>query len=256
MTVYLWGILQRLYDVKAIYTFTKEYLREWFPLLPSYQAFSRRLNELFPAFAGLIETFMDELEVSSMLSHSYVLDSCPIILAKQARSSRAKVAGVLCNKTYCASRKEWYYGAKLHAIGKVQNSSLPICEAFRLTAASESDLAVAKQIFDEVKPIYNGRLYADKAYIDAAWRERLKSDFNFTLCTPRKKPKGFIEFLPDPDIASSYVSSVRQPIEAFFHWLNEKTRIQVASKVRSLKGLLLHVFGRFTAALASLSLGF
>ena len=40
------------------------------------------------------------------------------------------------------------------------------------------------------------------------------------------------------------VSSVRQPIESFFNWLNEKTQIQKASKVRSSKGLLVHILGR------------
>lgn len=255
ITVFLWGILQRLFEVKAIYSFTKEYLHKWFPRLPSYQAFSRRLNELSPAFAGLIEIFMDELG-NSPLSHAFVIDSFPIILAKQSRSSRAKVAGEFCDKTYCASRREWYYGAKLHAIGRVQTGTLPACEAFRLTAASENDLTVAKQLFDEGKPIRDGYLYADKAYIDAAWRERLKAVSNIILCTPRKKAKGIIEFFPGPDIASTIVSSIRQPIESFFHWLNEKTHIQVASKVRSCKGLFLHVLGRFAAALASLCLGF
>ncbi|MCQ2442327.1 MAG: hypothetical protein MJ077_04255 [Oscillospiraceae bacterium] len=37
--------------------------------------------------------------------------------------------------------------------------------------------------------------------------------------------------------------------ECFFNWLNANTNIQVASKVRSTKGLFTHVFGRFAAAL-------
>ena len=45
------------------------------------------------------------------------------------------------------------------------------------------------------------------------------------------------------------VSFVRQPIESFFNWLNEKTQIQKASKVRSSKGLLVHIFGRIAACL-------
>jgi len=45
------------------------------------------------------------------------------------------------------------------------------------------------------------------------------------------------------------VSRVRQPIESLFNWIEEKTGIQVASKVRSTKGLMVHVFGRLAAAL-------
>jgi len=33
-----------------------------------------------------------------------------------------------------------------------------------------------------------------------------------------------------------------------FNWLIEKTDIQTASKVRSTKGLLVHVFGKIAAA--------
>ena len=50
------------------------------------------------------------------------------------------------------------------------------------------------------------------------------------------------------DLFSKAISSIRQPIEAFFHWLIEKTDFQRASKVRSTKGLLVHVFGKLAAA--------
>ena len=45
---------------------------------------------------------------------------------------------------------------------------------------------------------------------------------------------------------------VRQPIEALFSWLIEKTDIQKASRVRSTKGLTLHVYGRLAAAFIAL----
>jgi hypothetical protein len=42
---------------------------------------------------------------------------------------------------------------------------------------------------------------------------------------------------------------VRQPIESLFNWIQEKTGIQVTSKVRSYQGLMIHVFGRLAAAM-------
>ncbi|MDD2278380.1 MAG: transposase, partial [Bacteroidales bacterium] len=50
------------------------------------------------------------------------------------------------------------------------------------------------------------------------------------------------------DLFSTAVSRVRQPIESFFNWLEEKAGIQRASKVRSTNGLLVHVFGRLAVA--------
>ena len=47
------------------------------------------------------------------------------------------------------------------------------------------------------------------------------------------------------ELYSKTVSTVRQPIEGFFNWLIEKSDIQNASKVRSTKGLNLHLFVDF-----------
>ncbi len=54
------------------------------------------------------------------------------------------------------------------------------------------------------------------------------------------------------DLFLTAVSRVRQPIEALFNWLIEKTDIQRASKVRSTKGLLVHIFGKLSAAFIQL----
>lgn len=47
---------------------------------------------------------------------------------------------------------------------------------------------------------------------------------------------------------------VRQPIEFLFNWIEQKTGIQQASKVRSYRGLLVHIFGRLAAAFFILAL--
>ena len=56
------------------------------------------------------------------------------------------------------------------------------------------------------------------------------------------------------DLFSAAVSRVRQPIEAIFNWLIEKTDIQRASKVRSTKGLMIHAFGRLATAFITLAI--
>ena len=97
---------------------------------------------------------------------------------------------------------------------------------------------------------HNTLLYADKAYIDASWAQSLKQNHALELLTPRKKHKG--DVLVSGDTFSTFVSSVRQPIECFFNWLNQLTDIQTASMVRSLSGLLCHIFGCIAAALTRL----
>ena len=54
------------------------------------------------------------------------------------------------------------------------------------------------------------------------------------------------------DLFSVAVSRIRQPIESLFNWLIQKTDIQRASKVRSTKGLLVHIFGKIASAFINL----
>jgi hypothetical protein len=85
-------------------------------------------------------------------------------------------------------------------------------------------------------------------------KERLAEEQNLDLLTPIKKEKGQ-KTLPAADkLYSEAVSRIRQSIEPLFSWIDEKTGIQQASKVRSYRGLLVHVFGRLAAAMLILAL--
>ena len=250
ITVYLWGVSQRRFEQKTIYSYTKNHLLEWFPKLPSYQAFSDRLNRLAPAFQALAEIWLSVIGVNQQEHMEYIVDSCPIILTKGPRSGHGKVAHELCEKSYNSSRKEWYYGIKLHAVVARKPGCLPIPLSLMASGAAQHDLPAAKRIMEDHLFLQRGKLYADKAYADAGWAESLKENHALELLTPRKKQIG--DTLISGDTFSTFVSSIRQPIECFFNWLNRLTNIQSASMVRSMSGLLLHVFGRISAALCSL----
>src|SRR5215210_3564054 len=81
----------------------------------------------------------------------------------------------------------------------------------------------------------------------------MQADQNSIILTPAKKEKGQKISDAADDIYSYLVSKVRQPIESLFNWLIEKTQIQFAQRVRSEKGLLVHVWGKFAGALFLLS---
>ncbi len=51
---------------------------------------------------------------------------------------------------------------------------------------------------------------------------------------------------------STAVSRMRQSIESIFNWFIEKVDLQNASKVRSVQGLMVHLFGKLSAAFATL----
>jgi len=50
ITVHLWGIANEKYDTKSVHEFIVDYWNEWFPELPGYESYVKRVNNLSPAF--------------------------------------------------------------------------------------------------------------------------------------------------------------------------------------------------------------
>ena len=249
ITVYLWGKGQQLLTRKAIYNYIKTHLLDRFPKLPSYQAFCRRLNRIAGAFLVLADIWMKEKLSRSRDTHEYAVDSFPVILASRSNSTRAKVGKALCNKCYNSTRQEWYYGVKVHVFSMLRPGKLPLPCAIQITKASYCDLWAAKQMMLDYSPVSHGTLFADRAYIDSGWKEELKKFYSLELLTPRKKRPD--DVLKSGDCFSTYVSCRRQPAESLFNWMQAHSGIQSASAIRSLDGILFHIFSAlaFSASL-------
>ena len=244
IATYIWGIANRKFEVKACYNFIKDYYGEWFPELPSYQAYNSRICHLADAFKALADVLINGLGLDPE-HRDFANDSMPIVLAGSKRSGRAKVAGEACGKGYCASKDMWYYGVKLHTVAQCNYKALPTPAAMTVSKASEHDLPVAKGMLDDVTDI---RLFGDSAFADKEWRAFMASEKNVRVITPIKRRKGQ-EKLPFWDaVYSAAVSGVKQAIESFNNWLIEKTNIQRASKVRSSAGLMSFIFARIACA--------
>jgi hypothetical protein len=135
-------------------------------------------------------------------------------------------------------------------LGFRRKGTLPYPEQIVYTPASENDLNVYKTAWSN---LHNRTFFGDKIYMNHDFNEQMKMEFNSEMLTPIKAVKGMAEVIKQrikaaDDLFSTAVSRVRQPIEAMFAWLIEKTDIQRASKVRSTKGLIVHAFGRLFAA--------
>lgn len=245
VAVYLFGIMEKRTELSQIHKFTKDHLDEWFPGLPEYKGFVYRINRIACAFEKLLIHLLEQLPAECKSNGEKLVDSMPVMLAKAKRSSQARVAPEIANKGYCASKGTYYYGVKLHMVGERRKKQLPVPEGVLLSSASTHDLSVFEELSGYLE---NCDVYADKAYAARALERRLKTQQNVRLLTPVKCEKGQEKLGLFDQLLSTAVSSIRQPIESFFNWLQEKTGVQVASKVRSYKGLLVHVFGRFTAA--------
>ena len=249
IAIYLYSMhVEHRFKVKHIYEFASEHLRFWFPKLPSYVAYTNRINRLNEAFKGMVEPILTNYKPEGCDTAINLIDSMPIITCSGKR--QGKVAREITDKGFCSTKGIYYYGLKLHALGFSRNSHLPHPEQLLFTQASVNDLSFLKDISNSMD---NRTFLGDKIYGDKPFWNQMYLSNHLEMLTPIKSVKGQSEQEKQRDKAyndlfSTAVSKVRQPIEALFNWLIEKTDIQRASKVRSTKGLLTFICGRLAAA--------
>lgn len=252
LTIYLFSMSEeRRFKVKEIHSYASRYLHSWFPKLPSYQAFNNRLNRLSNVVEKLSIELLNHYKPQDCITGKNLLDSMPIITCSGKR--QGKVAREITAKGYCSTKNLYYHGVKLHMLGWKREGRLPWPESIVVTNAAENDLTVFKENWSELA---DHNFYGDKIYRNKEWFETLEIRQNSKMFTPVKAIKGMCDRMKQfdraaNDLYSKAVSTIRQPIESFFNWLIEKTDIQRASKVRSTKGLLIHVFGRIAVAFIS-----
>jgi len=245
IAVYLFGVMDKHRGIKSIYDYADRHLRPWFPRLPSYVAYVQRLNRMAYVFAPLLETIQQE-HAPTNRHQAWLIDSFPVALAKQGHRFKTRVARDLADMGYCATKKLYYYGGRVHVIGSHLNPvPCPHRKYIGVTGVGAHD----GKVLDQIRPyLHDQELYGDKAYHrpDA---EAVRQPQNLTVLTPVKKQKGQRYLEPQDQWLSTAVSRVRQPIEALFAWIEEKTGIECDSKVRSYNGLMVHVFGKLAVAL-------
>lgn len=255
LTCYLFGLrYEQKYNIRANYDYIVNHWLSWFPDLPSYQAYNARLNRLAPALKRLCNMWWSSLKLPADQIEIMLGDSCPIITCSAKRTP--KVALELIDKGKCASKSLYYYGVKLHLLGLKREGALPLPQYIEFTPASVFDLTAIRPVLEGIAHI---PVYLDKAYADVNL-ERVIEKQEGQLCTPPKKKRGEDKRIREIDAAQhkqmgTAASKVRQPVESFFNWMQEKVHIQCASKVRSTNGLLVHLYGKL-AALALYGLQF
>ena len=177
--------MQKYTTAKDIYKHTKNYMQQWFPSLPSYEAFNSRINLLHEVFIPLIEEIQVILPECFSQELPRIIDSMPIVMAQNNRRFSACVAPDLADKNgYCSAKNLYYYGVKLHIIGSYKIGKMPVPEYIGLTKAGVADIKAYEQLVPTL-PTMN--LFADKAYQKGG--KPLFIEENIQMFTPVKKQK-------------------------------------------------------------------
>lgn len=243
VTIWFFAHLNEKYEKKQIHRFITQYWAQWFPHLPAYQTFCYRLNLLEQTFQSIGAELFTHLNGAQNPEHDHLIDSFPVMLARNGHAYTARVARELADVGYCAAKKTHFHGVRLHSIAERHFSRLPSPSQIWLCEASHHDSKAARQ---QVLELPNTTLIADLAYREAEFEESLKRQ-NTSLVTGFKKPKGK-ELTKFEKYHNRLVSKFRQPIESLFNWIDEKTHLQTASKVRSADALLIHCWGKLAVA--------
>lgn len=153
ITIELWGEMIGLSNDMAIWRYADKHLREWFPRLPTRPKFSAQCANL--------RLLKEEMQVRGFAPTKdwNAFDGLPLPVCKNVRAGRDKRFSLEATWSYCASKKEYYYGFK---VGAFMNSSGEIYR-FCISAAN-----VDERVMVEAMTVgMPGRLLADKGMISA-----------------------------------------------------------------------------------------
>jgi hypothetical protein len=243
VTIWFFAHFEGCFEKKKMHQLILKYWPKWFPRLPSYQTFVLRLNQLEPTFQTFGAVLASLLAARQTPELDHLVDSLPVMLASHGHSYSARVAREVADAGFCAAKKTRFHGVRLHCIAQRRVNRLPLPAQVWLCAASHHD----SQAFIQQQPILTETsLFGDLAYPTPEIISHL-TEQQTRLITPQKKPKGK-ELTLDEKYYNRLVRRIRQPVESLFNWIQEKTGIQRASKVRSTDALMIHCWGKLAVA--------
>ncbi|MCL4229324.1 IS982 family transposase [Candidatus Dependentiae bacterium] len=142
---------------------------------------NRRLHKISPnVWNAVLERFFNEAKNHDMVSE-FVADSFPLPACKLVRQRSTKLYTDKSYLGYCAVRQEFFLGFKLHMICDVFGHP----KQMLFLPASTSDIAGLRAI--DLQLPKNSALYADKAYNDYCYEDRLIQEKQIHLMPIRKK---------------------------------------------------------------------
>jgi len=161
----------------------RKYLKETgcIPHMLDKSQLNRRLHNIKREVWSTVLKILS-LEFSKQnINNEFIVDSCPIHTCKLARMTRSKLYSERKYLGYCAAQDEFFVGLKLHMICDVKGNPVQ----FILLPGSENDMKAFKKI--ELNLPENSSIYADKAYVDYAYEDRLIQEKQVHLLPIRKK---------------------------------------------------------------------
>ena len=188
------------------------YLQANYPNLVNYVERSR-FNRLVKALFTVIKCIRQKIKRNENCEYK-IVDSFPLVVNKFGRAHFGRRLREYSSYGYCASKKERYYGMKVHVITDLYGNPLE----YLLTKAEIDD---REALYELSEMIYINTLFGDKGYVGSIDKD-LKREKGIKLyALKRSNSKA-----PLPKAFRNLISKVRRRIEATFNQLIEHFDIQ------------------------------
>ncbi|MEB4799396.1 IS982 family transposase [Acinetobacter soli] len=214
---------------KALWIFFKNNWLDWFPKLGSYPNFCKHCTNLWRVNQKIIAQLTAQYKTDNI----HFIDGFPIPVCCYSRAKRHKNFKEHAGFSYCAAKKEKYYGFKGHIVINFDG----MMTDYTFTSANMDERDVAPEVTQDI----HGLLGADKGYLRPALKEYYESH-GIDLQTPLRKN------MVDPRAKESMrlLMKARRKIETVIGQLVDRFNIQ---KVRAKD--LWHLSHRFIRKILS-----
>ena len=223
ITLAIVGEIHGIPSEKAWFNYVRRNFKDLFPNLGHRTRFNRTRRNL--------ESVINEIrkKIGNYLGYNrsdiYIVDSMPILVCGFGRAHFCKRFKDISSYGYYASKKETYYGLKLHAAVTLEGYITDI----EITAANVDDRAILWEIFEST---YQPIILGDKGYIDDELAQDLKDEKGLKLLALKRNNSK----KPYPKEFRNWISKHRRRIETTFSQLTEQFHVNEVL-VNSLSGL-------------------
>lgn len=216
---------------KGNYYFTRLACRSlrYFPRILSLSRLVRRIHSVGEGVWRLVAQAL-QVFLSADQSQHFIVDSFPVKAYENHKSFRARIFSEKAFHGYSASKKQYFFGIKVHMI--VDSEGIPI--EFCFTPGSTADISALKQLSLDLPE--KSLLFGDKAYTDYHFEDDLSEMLEISL-VPRRKNNMKRQH---SDVRESLLRFCRNRIETVFSSI--VSRMPRWIQARTERGFCLKVF--------------
>jgi len=240
-------------SLKALHAIAQDAYLDWFPCLPGYERFSRRLNRISSVFGHIANDlswrwFSQCLDSGAIADEEWLLnDSFPVVTC--AGNRYGIVAPEITDRGYNSTKRMHFWGVKVHVLAYKVSGSTPVPVRIWVGPASEHDYQAQ---VTELESVASFNISGDKAFESKELIQEFKAQGGKWMIGKkdnyRKRESERQRNIAADKLYNRAVSKLKQPIESLFSTF-AKFGIQRASLIRSTAGLTRHIMGTLAAAM-------